>query len=399
MSAATGRAKGHRSAPSPGQGARKGRLDRAADALSTQRHPRAGAMGAVRGLLASLASRSQDRKAPGLSSPRASSSRSAGPRSAGPRAAGARTAGAARSSAARSSSAGASAVRASGRRSGASPRGGAGRAAVNGGGVPRGPRGARGQRPVPPPQPRYWLRRLSLLGAVVLLLLALVVGIVQAAYAVRDQIREQDRQQAAERTVTPYPAPRACAADALGVSVRAPEEVAPGAGMSVEVTATNNGADACLLDLGGQSLGARITSGGNPVWASDTCSPSAGSRLLLVKPGASASATITWDGRRSGSKCVPAAPTATATGTMATPTTTASESPSATPSQDPAVDPSASQGAAPSASADPAATPTPSASPLAPAQSDGDVATTGVYKLQLRLGDANLGDERVFVVK
>ncbi|WP_366180354.1 hypothetical protein ABXS69_09145 [Actinomyces timonensis] len=72
---------------------------------------------------------------------------------------------------------------------------------------------------MPPPQPRYWLRRLLLLGAVVLLLLAIVVGIVQGAYAVRDQIREQDRQQAAERTVTPYPAPQACAVDALGVSV------------------------------------------------------------------------------------------------------------------------------------------------------------------------------------
>ncbi|WP_366180353.1 hypothetical protein ABXS69_09140 [Actinomyces timonensis] len=169
--------------------------------------------------------------------------------------------------------------------------------------------------------------------------------------------------------------------------------------MSVEVTATNNGADACLLDLGGQSLGASITSGGNPVWASDTCSPSADSRQLLLKPGASASTTITWDGRRSGSECAPAAPTATATGAMVTPTTTASESPSATPSEDPAVEPSASQSAAPGASTDPAATPTPSASPLAPAQSNGDVATTGVYKLQLRLGDANLGDERVFVVK
>ncbi|ARD41258.1 hypothetical protein [Actinomyces gaoshouyii] len=251
---------------------------------------------------------------------------------------------------------------------------------------------------MPPAQPRYWLRRLILLCAVVLLLLALVVGIVQGAYAVRDRIREQDRQQAAEQTVTPYPAPLACAADALGVSVSAPEEVAPGAGMSVEVTMTNNGADACLLDLGSRSLGASITSGGNLVWASDTCSPSADSRRLLVKPGASASATITWDGRRSGSECAPAAPTATATGTVVTPTAV-SEAPSATPSEDPAVDPSASQSADPSASTDPAAAPTPSASPLAPAQSNGDVATTGVYKLQLRLGDANLGDERVFVVK
>ena len=235
-----------------------------------------------------------------------------------------------------------------------------------------------------------------LLGAVVLLLLALVFGIVKGAYAIRDRIREQDRRQAAEQTVTPYPAPQACAADGLGVSVSAPEEVAPGEGMSIEVTATNNGADACLLDLGGQSLGASITSGGNPVWASDTCSPSADSRRLLIKPGGSASATITWDGRRSGTACAPATPTATATAA-------ASESAGATPAQTPSGDPSASPSADPSADSsagtDPAATPTASPSPLAPAQSNGDVATTGVYKVQLRLGDAAIGDERVFVVK
>lgn len=352
-------------------------------------------MGAVRGALAALASRSKDRKASTPISSRASAPRSAAsPRSSAPaRPAASRSAGSSRASAAH-----ASAARGSGQRPGGGPRGGAGRGTARGGGGPRDPRGPRGARaPQPPAQPRYWLRRLILLGAVVLLLLAVVLGIVKGAYAIRDQIREQDRQQAAEQTVTPYPAPQACAADALGVSVSAPEEVASGAGMSIEVSVTNNGADACLLDLGSQSLGASITSGGNPVWASDTCSPSADSRQLLVKPGASSSATITWDGRRSGTECAPAAPTATATGQAAS--ATPSESPSATPTESPSADPSASSSADPSASTDPSATPTPSLSPLAPAQSNGDVATTGVYKLQLRLGDASLGDEKVFVVK
>ena len=77
-----------------------------------------------------------------------------------------------------------------------------------------------------------------------------------------------------------------------GVAADAPKETTVGAGMSIEATLTNEGGDACLLDIGGASLGAVINSGDQTVWTSTTCPAEPTERPLLVDVGESARATM-----------------------------------------------------------------------------------------------------------
>ena len=108
---------------------------------------------------------------------------------------------------------------------------------------------------------------------------------------VRGTIRSQDDAEAASQIRTVYPAPVACDDAHLRIAMDAPKETAVGAGVSIDVTLTNEGDDACLLDIGGASLGAVISSGDQTVWDSTACPADPTERPLLVDAGESADAS------------------------------------------------------------------------------------------------------------
>ena len=120
-------------------------------------------------------------------------------------------------------------------------------------------------------RPRYWLRWLLVIGIVLGLVGGVSYAMIASAAWVRNTIRSQDDAVAASQSHTDYPTPAACDAAQLRISLDAPKETSVGAGMGIDVTVTNEGGDACLLDVGGASLGAVIVSGDQTVWSSTSC--------------------------------------------------------------------------------------------------------------------------------
>ncbi|WP_250738878.1 hypothetical protein, partial [Actinomyces sp. 186855] len=232
-------------------------------------------------------------------------------------------------------------------------------------------RGARTSRQRPR-QPRYWLRWLLVIVVTLALLAAVSYAVLAAATWARDTIREQDEQQAADAVVTVYPNPVACPTGQLEVAMSAPTAVATGAGLSVDVTLTNTGTEACLLDVGASSLGLVITSGGVGQWSSLTCPAEPAQRLLLVNAGESATTSLTWDGRLSTGQCP-------SSGTV--PETTAPDGAAET--AETTEGEAATEGEADG-----------QAAPVA----ESPVATEGTYVLHLEMGGAVLTGDHVFVI-
>ncbi|CED90710.1 Hypothetical protein AAM4_0878 [Actinomyces succiniciruminis] len=206
---------------------------------------------------------------------------------------------------------------------------------------------------------------------VLLLAVALLAGIsggvLSAAVWARNTVRAQD-DQAAAHTATTYANPVDCTAADLDVTFTSPDTVAAGAGLRLNVTVNNIGTEACLIDVGAQSLGAVITSGEQTIWTSTACPANPTSRRLLVAAGTAASATITWDGNVASSAC--AAGAASASATADGPETGEVEE---------------------------SASPEPSAS--AQSANAGDVATAGTYRVRVQLNGTDLTEDRVFVVE
>lgn len=220
-----------------------------------------------------------------------------------------------------------------------------------------------------PRRPRYWLRWLLVIGIVLAIIGAISYAMIASATWVRATIRSQDDAEAASSVHTVYPNPVACDAAQLNVAVDAPKETTVGAGMSIEATLTNEGGDACLLDIGGASLGAVINSGDQTVWTSTTCPAEPTERPLLVDVGESAHASLTWSGMSTAAGCSPSEPAPDPT-----------PSPETTAAQDP--------------SASPGASASPSPSPVNP-----NVAAAGTYRLHLQFDGTDITGEQVFLIQ
>ena len=218
-------------------------------------------------------------------------------------------------------------------------------------GAPGRPTGARLRRAATslPPRPRYWLRWLLVIAVVLGIIGAIAYAMIASATWVRATI--------------------ACDAAQLNVAVDAPKETTVGAGMSIEATLTNEGGDACLLDIGGASLGAVINSGDQTVWTSTTCPAEPTERPLLVDVGESARASLTWSGMSTAAGCSPSEPAPDPT-----------PSPETTAAQDP--------------SASPGASASPSPSPVNP-----NVAAAGTYRLHLQFDGTDITGEQVFLIQ
>lgn len=233
----------------------------------------------------------------------------------------------------------------------------------------------------------------------VVLLAGISTGILSAAVWARDTIRAQD-DAAAAHVATTYANPVDCKAEDLDVSFTSPDSVPTGAGVTLNVTVNNTGSEACLLDLGGEHIGALVTSGGRTVWESTVCPFTPTSRRLLVAPGDAAAATIIWDGNVASTECAPVtAPTvgATASATAAETATAAAE---ATPQASEAIPQASETAAGENAGAEDAggAEATASAETAATVAS-GNVATAGTYRVRIQLDGADLTEDRVFVIK
>lgn len=226
-------------------------------------------------------------------------------------------------------------------------------------------------------RPRYWLRWLLIIGIVLALVAGMSYAMVAGGVWVRETIRDQDDAEAASQVRTVYPAPAACDAAHLDVSVDAPARVGAGTGMTIGVTLTNTGDDACLLDVGGAALGAVIVSGDRTVWSSTDCPADPVERTLLIDAGGSASASLTWNGASAAASCTGAAPSPPPSSAPPPEATTPAPRDTAT----------AEDGASPSAS------PTPTPTPLDP-----NAAGAGTYRFRLRLDGVDLTGEQTFIV-
>ena len=222
-----------------------------------------------------------------------------------------------------------------------------------------------------PRRPRYWLRWLLVIGIVLAIIGAISYAMIASAAWVRDTIRSQNDAEAASQSHTDYPAPAVCDAAQLRISLDAPKETSVGAGIGIDVTLTNEGGDACLLDVGGASLGAVIVSGDQTVWSSTSCPADPAERTLLIDVGESAGVSLWWNGDSAAAGCSPSAP-----------------SPDPVSSPDPVPSP------APEGSASPGAEATASPTPVDP-----NVAGAGTYRLSLQLGGETVTGEQVFVIE
>ena len=237
--------------------------------------------------------------------------------------------------------------------------------------IPQGPdqpRSGRLRKPISP-QPRYGLRRALVLGGVLLLLLILIVTVVVGYLWVRSTIRSQDEERAAAQVHTVYPTPGTCDASTLSNTVQGPESVGVGTGATFSISLVNNGSTPCLLDVGSQALGVRVSSGSQQVWDSVTCPVGQTERDLLLPVGKAADVTVTWNGNAATSDC------AVSNAAPASPT-------------------SASASSTPSAPGGSSASPSAGQAQTAP----GSAAGAGTYRFRFVMGGKDLTEDRVFVV-
>lgn len=111
----------------------------------------------------------------------------------------------------------------------------------------------------------------------------------------------------AKVTVTPV-APRkdgdACEPRDLVVSLAATQDTYAGRDLpEFRLSVVNLGQRACTYDVGPKALQTRITSGSDKIWSSASCVAGDGSRIQMLRRGIPYLATVTWDRKRTSSRC------------------------------------------------------------------------------------------------
>lgn len=108
----------------------------------------------------------------------------------------------------------------------------------------------------------------------------------------------------ASPSASPSPTAQECAESAVTVTGQVDgESFASGASPNITLTIANTGTTECQRDIGAGANEIVITSGGYHVWSSDDCDPSQSSDLEVLKPGAQAQVTVTWDRTLSSPGC------------------------------------------------------------------------------------------------
>ncbi len=112
------------------------------------------------------------------------------------------------------------------------------------------------------------------------------VGLVWGAATLVGYFNEQRARVVAGSPQTSYPATTLCRAQDLSVQVSSPESVAAGSELSLSLDLSNEGPEACLLDLSESSLAMVVSSGGVVAWDSTVCPTGDWGQNLLL-PGTS----------------------------------------------------------------------------------------------------------------
>lgn len=161
-------------------------------------------------------------------------------------------------------------------------------------------------RPVGPEPPRvYWVRRLIVLVAVVLVL-ALIGTVVRGWFAPGEaETPPGAAAEAAEADGGASTSPAACTPDELTVTATTAVRVhEAGESPQINVTVTNTGDAACTVDLGPAQVEVLITSGADRIWSSADCPAQDGkNRLLLLPPGDRETTDVLWPRERSAPEC------------------------------------------------------------------------------------------------
>lgn len=168
--------------------------------------------------------------------------------------------------------------------------------------------------PVGPNPPRvYWVRRLVVLVALVVV----VAGLIALIWAVgfRDGGGEATEANAATGAAADQAATDGAVAPAVPVDCLAANlqltvvsdatQYASGVNPVLQAAVTNVGADACTVDAGNVAREVVITSGADRIWSTKDCASAenASRQLLLSGAGGRDAVDIAWDRIRSGEGC------------------------------------------------------------------------------------------------
>jgi len=149
----------------------------------------------------------------------------------------------------------------------------------------------------------YWVRRLVVL-AVVVVVIALIGLFISKAFGGDDKPEPEPTPTQAQDDEKPAPDDPCKPADLTLALNSGPDQVASDKDAAFDIAVTNNGENACTVDVGDKSRVLTITSGADRIWSSADCpSEDDASRLVLLRPGSAHTSTVVWDGNRSDAKC------------------------------------------------------------------------------------------------
>lgn len=149
----------------------------------------------------------------------------------------------------------------------------------------------------------YWVRRLVVLAVAIILVVGLIFLITKLIGGSADP-EPQPTPAAEQQELQPAP-DTPCGPEDLALEMIAgPDSVAAGSEATFEVSVTNNGENACTVDVGDESRVMTITSGDDRIWSSKDCaSADDASRLVLLRSGSDYTDNAVWDGARSDAEC------------------------------------------------------------------------------------------------
>lgn len=149
----------------------------------------------------------------------------------------------------------------------------------------------------------YWVRRLVVLVIAVVIIFA-IGFVISKAFGGEEEPEPKPTATQAQSEDKPAPDDPCKPADLKLALSSAPDQVASGKDAAFDVAVTNNGENACTVDVGDKSRVLTISSGSDRIWSSSDCpSEDDASRLVLLRPGSAHTSTVVWDGNRSDSKC------------------------------------------------------------------------------------------------
>lgn len=175
--------------------------------------------------------------------------------------------------------------------------------------------------PVGPEQPRvYWVRRLTVVVAVVVVLVLIGWMLwpkggqpVAAEPATTSPVPvstgpSEPQTTPSDSPTSPSPSPTptgpvACENRYLTVSVVGFQRVKVSAEQTFKVAITNTGEQPCILDVSAATFDLTVTSGSDKIWTTEHCEKGVPAKKLTAKSGAGYEFEVEWPLRRSAEGC------------------------------------------------------------------------------------------------